>query len=53
MYVSTLITFPPMLGKRLITLPSTMITMITLPRLRLRAQKCQHCHICQKCHPSP
>ena len=29
-YVITLITFPPVLGKRLITLPSSMITMITL-----------------------
>jgi hypothetical protein len=30
-YVITLITFPPVLGKRMITLPPAVITLITLP----------------------
>jgi hypothetical protein len=33
-YVIILITFPPVLGKRLITLPPPMITMITLAPAR-------------------
>jgi hypothetical protein len=32
MYVIILITFPPVLGKRMITLPPPVITMITLAR---------------------
>jgi hypothetical protein len=35
-YVITLITFPPVLGKRMITFPSAMITMITLAPARSR-----------------
>ena len=42
--MSILITFPPVLGKCMITLPSTMITMITLPRYGpgARAPALQH-----------
>ena len=41
MYVSILITFPPVLGKHMIILPAGVITMIILPPVQL----------CRRRHP--
>ena len=62
-YVIILITFPPVLGKRMITLPTHVITLSILPSRSPAArasrpagrhgfEKCHFCHICHKCHPS-